>query len=206
MAAFIDNVSSFPTVVFTTLLVFALLYWGLVIAGAADLDSFDFDLDVEADGGTGIALLSWLGMRRVPLSVTLSVAVLVAWMACYLYVDWFEGWVGGVAGELVIGLAALITALPATALAAVPLEPFFKTVLAEKNASLVGKMCRVRSGQVDQESGVGVVIDGTDGDVVQIRSRRGALSRGDDALIISYDPEANAFQVEAKHALETSST
>ena len=47
MADFVTQILAFPTVVYTVVLGFVLLYWLFVIIGAADLDLFDLDGAVD---------------------------------------------------------------------------------------------------------------------------------------------------------------
>ena len=49
MDEFLALALSFPTVVFSTLLLVVLAYWCFVILGALDIDAFDFDADLDPD-------------------------------------------------------------------------------------------------------------------------------------------------------------
>ena len=49
MNEFLAASLSYPTIVFTTLLSFAICYWLLSLVGAVGMDSLDFDADVEVD-------------------------------------------------------------------------------------------------------------------------------------------------------------
>ncbi|MEN7344226.1 MAG: DUF1449 domain-containing protein, partial [Pseudomonadota bacterium] len=46
MNPFYENISSFPTIVFTILLVLTVLFWAGAVLGFVDLDILDFDADV----------------------------------------------------------------------------------------------------------------------------------------------------------------
>jgi hypothetical protein len=113
MTEFFAAALSFPTVVFTVLLLIAGAYWMLVIVGAAGMDVLDFDIDVEigADGaaegaaeaaaegaaegategaghggGGGIvgALMAAIRVKGVPLTIVLSLVVFYGWIITHL--------------------------------------------------------------------------------------------------------------------------
>jgi hypothetical protein len=218
---FVDTITRLPTAIFTVLLVIAMLYWTLVIVVGLDVDALGGGAEGALEAGDGalealdgaegidsaagsegglLAVLSWFGVRRMPLSVTLSVVVLAAWIVSYLGTKLALPALAsllpsGLAVGLV-GFGALVAAMPVTALASIPLEPLFRLHRAESNRDLIGKMCRVRTGTVTEAEGAAVVVDGTAGDVIQVRCRPGQLTRGQLALIVYYDAELNAFQVE----------
>lgn len=70
MAEFCSAALAFPAVLFGAALVVVVCFWLLVLAGATGADSFDSDLDAEAAGVGG-----------VPVAVSASLAVVVAWCA-----------------------------------------------------------------------------------------------------------------------------
>ncbi|MDQ6962418.1 MAG: hypothetical protein Q9M28_07830 [Mariprofundaceae bacterium] len=90
MDVFLINISSFPTAIYTTLLVVVLGYWLLALSGTFDLNTFDvdIDMDIDVDGGVsnlgGIAgLLTTLGLTGVPITIVISLLILNAWITCY---------------------------------------------------------------------------------------------------------------------------
>lgn len=68
MQEFLRAASSFPAVLFGAALIVVICFWLLVLAGAADHHSFDTDLDTDL-----------AGMGGVPVAVSVSVMVVVAW-------------------------------------------------------------------------------------------------------------------------------
>ena len=98
MDDFLRTALSFPTVVFTTALGVVLVYWVVVVLGAIDIDVFGVDVDLElegdvgaegldgdldAEGASGLAsLLAALRLKHAPLTVTLSVIILVSEAGC----------------------------------------------------------------------------------------------------------------------------
>jgi hypothetical protein len=102
----VDVSLQFPTIVFTIALGIALVYWAFVLIGALDIDllggGHDVDLgggghdlgggghdaghdggghDGDADGG---GMWHALGLGHVPLTISVSFVVLVAWCASLL--------------------------------------------------------------------------------------------------------------------------
>jgi len=237
LAAFV----AYPTVVFTTLLGIALVYWVFVILGALDVDMFDADglfdgadgaldgadgaldgaegaldgvdgavegadaLDaVEgADGATG--LLHALKLRRAPITVTFSFIALFGFIFSYLAMAYVAPIVGVALPAWVFGSVVLVGAfllsLPLTSLATKPLEPVFKSVSAKGRRDYVGSVVRVRTGRVDERFGQADLTDGGSHMVIPVRIDTSTLKRGDDALIIDYDSEREAYIVEAYESL-----
>ena len=208
----------FPTVVFTIALGIVLLYWVSVLVGALDLDLFgghDVDVGGGHDAGVGGShdagghdagdhdaegggLWHALGLGDVPITISASVIVLVAWVTSVLImayvVEAFDlpRWLGG----LLLPLAILF-ALPVTALLVRPLRPVFAIKEGKSNADYVGHTCTVTTGHVDNEFGQATVEDGGTVLIVAIRcDATGKLARGDKALIIEFDAGRQSYVVE----------
>jgi len=201
---FLAIATSFPTSVYTVLVLISLVYWMVSVvglagdhgdgdadlgdagdadfgdagdadfgdagdadfgdAGDADVgDVGDSDLgDVGAhghghgshgadahDGGAldGVmGLLTLLRLRNAPLSITLSVLFLSAWVITYFGTLFGLPLVGGVnwlTGS-VLGALALVPAIPLTSLMTMPLGPLFKQQYAPGRRHLVGRVGVVR--------------------------------------------------------------
>jgi hypothetical protein len=145
MAQLLAASLSFPSVVFTALLGVVLLYWLLVVAGAAGVDLFgDGAADgVEAgaieaagkgaaegalgggggdvgDGGLGHGggeggWLEALHLRSAPATVVVSLWVTFSWLACVVASEALASWRGGGAARWAVE-ALLLLAAPAAAL------------------------------------------------------------------------------------------
>jgi len=84
METFMAIVISFPTVLWTGLLVFCLLYWSVALVGLADFDTPEIDPDFPDGGLEGIAgVMASLGLDGVPLSVALTAVALSGWTISY---------------------------------------------------------------------------------------------------------------------------
>lgn len=225
MEVFLHTISSFPTVAYTALMAVVLLYWCMVIFAGLDLDALGGSaegLDGAVDAGTegtfesasegasGFDALHWLTQKRLPISVSASLVILAGWVASYVgsrvLLDPSAEGPAQVALAWAVGAGAFAVGWVVSSAAAPPLSPLFQTHAAEGNRDLVGKTCRVRTATVNESFGTAVVLDGASGDVIQVRYRgeAGALQRGSEALIVSYDPDDNTFLVEPMARLTAS--
>lgn len=137
MAGFLQLAFSFPTVVFTTLLLVMLIYWGLVLVGALGFDALEgasggleakagvLDakaglLDakaglLEAKGGAlegmdGGGLLASLGFGVVPSTVALSILIFWCWAMSMAGSAWLGPTLGGFLPAWGAGLSVLALA------------------------------------------------------------------------------------------------
>ncbi len=202
MDQLLDILFSFPTAILSVLLGLVLLYWGLVLLGALDLDFLDFDADLPEDAMGGDGLFSVLGLTGVPATVAASVLVLWSWLFTALGMEVVKVFVAGgvwyaVLGVVVLGVSLIVGVL-ISALFLRPLQHFFKTPEARRIDTLVGKVCIVRTQRVDEHFGQADFADGGAGLLIQVRARPGnGLSRDDKALIIERDDDKDAFWVRA---------
>src|SRR5438874_1442241 len=122
----------FPTVVFTILLGIVLVYWVFVLLGALDIghghadagggDVGDVGGDAgdagghdggdgghDADGDSGFAIWRGLGLGSVPLTISISIIVLVCWFGSLIVMHYVlpdTAWARGIAlpGLLLVSL------------------------------------------------------------------------------------------------------
>jgi hypothetical protein len=109
---------------------------------------------------------------------------------------------GTLAKVALLVLAPILSLLP-TSIVVRPLARVFTPPVATKHASLVGKLCTIRTGTVTDRFGEALLEDGGAGVVVRVRIDVGdkKLTRGDQAVIVGYDPERQEFQVERMDGL-----
>lgn len=161
---------------------------------------------------------AFFNLRRVPLTVTLSFFALFGWIATFCGMRLLGPLAltvmpSGLFGALLF-LGSLVAAVPMTSLATRPLEGLFKTSEGRKRHELVGAVCEIRSGRVDegfgqatlQDDGAELVID-VRIDTTRLRvavadgsaagaATSGRLKRGDSAIVIDYDEARGAYLVE----------
>ncbi|WP_437669868.1 glycine zipper family protein [Sorangium sp. So ce131] len=164
-----------------------------------------------ADGGTdahGVgSLLAALELHRVPATVTLTLIAAFGWFTSALSALLVEPlWTSSGLPRWALGLAVLLVSLTAalllTSLAVRPLAPLFVTRHAQSKKDLVGRMCVISTGRVDERFGQAVIDEGGASHILDVRSDTpGALRRGDRALLVSWDPNAEVFSVEPLDAL-----
>lgn len=190
MSEFVATVLSFPAVVFTLAVVVVAAFWLCVLVGTVEHDAFDDGADVDA-----------VGLAGVPITVTVSLLVSLAWAL-------------SVAGALLLGRADLPSGLQAVAatgvlvvavgaawsatrLAVRPLRFLFPDEPGPSRHDFVGRTCVVRTGRVDADFGQAEVTAG-DGSsaLVQVR-QAGAdeLGAGSTGLLYAYDDAGEFFWV-----------
>ena len=195
MDAFLSNILSYPTVIFTIFGGFAFLYLLVASVGLAGFD----DIDLEFDGLSG--LMTTLGLKGVPLSIVTGLIALFAWVSCYLIVALFSVGAPGNWFNLVVGTAAipasLLVSVLVTAQVVRPLRPLFQALNASApDKVLLGATATVRSSRVDEKFGEAQLqIDGADL-IVKIRAPvEKNLKKGDKVVLIEHKKEQNLFWV-----------
>ncbi|MFI7634006.1 hypothetical protein [Nonomuraea sp. NPDC049400] len=177
MTEFLDTVLSFPTIIFTFLLVVVIGYWLTVITGL-------FELEDDA---------VWLGLGGVPAGIALSLFIALAWLLCLI-------------GSVLVASGGLLFAVPVAALGGgwlatrgllVPLRRLLPEGDRHSRGDFVGQMCMIRTGAATPDFGQAEVTaaDGSSA-VVQVRTTgKDRLARGDNALIFEYDKDGEFFWV-----------
>jgi hypothetical protein len=178
MDGFVGAALSFPTVLFTPLLIIVIGFWIVVIAGGADPD---------ADGSGD--LLSFAGLGGVPVSVPASLLVVLAWFGSLSGAEFLPGWVALV--------AALIVAWLLTRAAVVLLRRLGPLGTDASRTDFVGRTCVIRTGRVTSTFGQAEVRAG-DGSsaIVQVRQAgNDDLHAGIVAVLYDFDPTGEFFWV-----------
>lgn len=193
MQEFLSAATAFPAVLFGAALAVVVLFWLLVLVGAADHHSFDGDLDTDLAGIGG-----------VPVTVSVSVMVVVGW---------FTGLTGTVlvhrSGTTGFTRAALACAVFAGALLLgwavlrILVRCFRRSFPDEPPPSrqdFLGRVCTVRTGSVSSDFGQAeVTADDGSTAIVQVRLLAPAdgpvLAAGSAGLLYAYDDEGEFFWV-----------
>jgi hypothetical protein len=204
VAEFLSVVSSYPTVVFTVLLGVIFLYWMLAILGAVDIDALDVDIDTDASSVGGITgLMSTLGLKGPPVTVTLSILIGLSWLFSYFcnaYVlvlfpsDLLRYFIGAV-----LSIFCLAVSIPITAQIIKPLKGLFVVHGAKSKHHFIGATCKITSLEVTDLFGQGEIDDGQAGIIASVRAPTpNSLKKGDKAIVISYQPDNNTYEVVAE--------
>ena len=209
MDEFLVNISSFPTVVYTTSLVVVVGLWLLAFVGTFDLDVLDVgvDIDFEVDGDVsdigGVAgLLTTLGLTGVPVTIVISLLLLNAWIICYfvsLLIPTLPQFISLVQVAIDIGIviASFMVSILLTATMIKPLKRLFRNInQAPKSKSLLGSTCRIRSSRADQGFGEAECQHEGASLIVKVRATGDQVfSTGDAVVLIEHDNENEFFNI-----------
>ena len=211
MTPFHQTVTSFPTVVYTVLLIVCALYWVVAVAGIVDLEILDIDMDGDIDAADsdsvqeGIAgLLHRLGLAGVPLTIVITLISIVGWLLCYYSTYFGAKFIPNLLPiKLVVGLvvflAATYIAILVTAQLIKPLRAMFKKLDYDESKHILGQVVIVRSGLVDKNRGEAELNDGGAGLILNIRATGDdTFSKGDEVVVVEYIEETNLYRVVSK--------
>lgn len=217
MAAYLSNILSMPTLIFTVLLAFVLLYWIIAIIGLTEVDAFDHivfhDGSDIASGhvegvGAAAGLLMKVGLNGIPVTIIFSIWVLMSFVCSYIgthYMPAPKGWdiVNFITG-FVIFSAALIAGFFVTVAVLRPIRKvIFKLFPDDGHPKvLVGLPGVVKSQVVNEKFGYGFFHDGGAGLQLNIRTANGELKSGDEVVLIENLTSQNAWRVVSKAEFE----
>ncbi len=207
MDEFLINISSFPTVIYTTALVVVVGYWLLSFTGTFDLDAFDVEVDIDVDSEVseigGVAgLLTTLGLTGVPITIVISLLFLNAWIVCYfasMLVSTLPEFISLIKVVIGIGVAILSFAVSilVTANMIKPLKGLFKKVnQAPKSKSLLGSTCRIRSSRVDHDFGEAECQHDGASLIIKVRTTgKQTFDTGDSVVLIEHNADQDFFSI-----------
>lgn len=167
------------------------------VKGAAEAatDSVGAAKSAMHDAYEGGGVLALLGVGRVPVTMTLSAAVLFSWTYSTLLTLWLKP------GHLLLQLGVLAAAgLGGLLSAAAVLRPFGKALGQARPArrtDALGSICTITSGKVDAGFGTAHIDDGGAGlNVHVVCPRANTLKKGDRALLVEFDAAREVYEVE----------
>jgi hypothetical protein len=204
MDPFYQNISSFPTAIYTFALAICTLYWLLAIIGIVDLelDILEFD-GIESNASTAEALTGVMlrfGLNGVPVTLIISFLSLFGWLTSYYGVHYIspllpQGIFYYIFG-LIILLASFWFALLLTALVVKLLRPFFCKVEQQTSKSLLGKTAIVRTSKVTDSFGEVFLDDGGAGLILKVRAIDDQkFIKGDRVVLLEYVESRNIYRV-----------
>ncbi|HET8797369.1 MAG TPA: hypothetical protein VFO89_06770 [Thermoanaerobaculia bacterium] len=190
MAAFLAAALSYPTVVFTVLLGFFLLYALATLFGAADIEWLDGALGVDGADDSGFeSALDTFGIAGIPVTIIAGVAAIFAWLASFIADRLLPD---SILLDTGILLAAALAGLTISAVAVRPLRGLFQTVDGPHRQQHVGRICEIRSLRVDDHSGIAEI----GGIIAEVRCfRDNTLTIGSKAIVYDYDPGTELYHV-----------
>lgn len=197
MSEFLATVLGFPTLVYSMVLAFCVMYWLLAATGLVDIDGLDMPDAGDAEGLAGI--FAKAGLDRVPLMVVLTLLAFFGWLCTY-FVHLFLlgplwGWLRWLLGAAV-AVGALVPAVLVTALVLRPVRGWLLSMQPAEPASILGKVAVVRSPEVSTSAGSADFHDGGAGLVLQVRCDADArIPRGERVVLLEYIPAEHAYRV-----------
>ncbi|NSY34160.1 DUF1449 domain-containing protein [Pseudoalteromonas sp. JC28] len=199
---FLNTAFTFPTVIFSTLLLIVLLFWLIALLGFADIDILEGDVDIEAEGASSGSFWE-VAFGGVPVSISLSLIIALGWIISIYVQQFFAYLLGNGIFYYLMGtvfmLASLIAALPLTAVIVRPLRRFFESQETTSKQALVGLECVIATSRVSNTFGQArVYIQGTD-QLIEVRSDEdNTFTLGDSALLIEHDTLTHSYTIVAK--------
>lgn len=212
MDRFYQIVCTFPTVIFSVVLLLCIFYWVLAVLGLVEIDALDFDIpDIDGEGvslqndalsnlNVMAGLLVKLGLNGVPFPVVLSFIALLGWAFSFLLVYFIYPLVPGAVLEFLVGFVILVFALYVSALTTAriikPMRPIFKASNQQYQKQILGQTAVVRTGEVTPEFGEATLEDGGAGLIIKVRSfNNETFHRGDKVVLLEHNKVDNTYKV-----------
>jgi hypothetical protein len=205
MTQFLATALTFPTLVYSILLAFCVVYWLIAATGAIDTDAIDGLLATDGDSSepsTAAGMLAKLGLSGVPLMLVLTVLAFTGWVLTYFVHLLLLRHLPD-ALRLIAGVGTVVVALlPGIVITSLLLRPVAKLVnrlRPPEPPTLLGRTGTVISPYVDAQNGRAEIADGGAGLILQVRAQPGLrLSRGDRVVLIEHAPADNSYVVIAE--------
>jgi hypothetical protein len=186
---------------FTILLGMVVLFWLVSLSGALGIDALDADPGPAVDGDFNASdvpgsLLRVVNAGFVPLTVVLSVLILVMWIMS-IALNFYLNPSQSILLASGIILVSFIVGVIATKIITQPLVPLMRRLKQAENAApVIGEIGVVRSIQLDSEYGQ-VEVQRPGGAPALLNARLGpesaALPRGTTVAILSMDPISGVY-------------
>lgn len=212
MNPFYQNIASFPTIVFTFVLLLVVLYWLIAILGFIDIDFLDFDLPdaegaMEINPDTGMSTSNVLGgmmlrygLAGIPVTIIISFITLFGWLICYYAAHFLLGFVPSGFFRFLIGipilLGSLYLAVLITSVIIRPLRPLFQKAQQETVKKVLGQTVVVRTSRVDNDFGEANLEDGGAGLILKVRTKGDQVfAKGDRVVLLERLDGDNIYRV-----------
>jgi len=207
MDPFYQNISSFPTAIYSVLLIVCVFYWAGAVLGIIDIDilNIDTDIDLNADSAHSTpdvlaGLLIKFKLVGVPVVITLSLIILFGWFICYFMAHFLLSGVNHWLLRFLLGIPLLAVSLVAaawvTTYAMKPLRAVFKFSTTEAHKHILGQRAVVRTSRVDEHFGEATMEDGGAGLILKVRSTgEDTFTKGDRVVIFEKLDDTNTYRV-----------
>jgi hypothetical protein len=216
---FLDIATSFPTAVYSVLMIVVVAHWLLSALGILEVDTVDgllpdgFGGDAahaahgapdtgthHHDGHGEGGLLMKFGLHGVPVMVIVTIIAIVGWLFTYfadLYVlRTLSLGPFALLADVAVIFGGLLLAIPIGRLVLTPVRRLLRRYEPVTQRPLLGRYAEVRSPEITQTHGTAWVEDGGAGLVLQVRADTpGLFVRGDRVVLIEYLEGQNAYRV-----------
>lgn len=187
-----------PTLIASVLLLLCSLYWILVILGAFDVDVLHLDVHLDADMDSSLTGLGFLGLKflnigEIPVMIWASCFSLCLWMLSMLFNRAINP-SDTQAVLLALGRDMVISAA-LTKVLTNPLRGHFVPDEPHPAEKMIGRTCVIATSQVDDVSGRAEFPTEGAPLLLNVRTRKGTLHKGELAEIIDFDPEKRVYLV-----------
>ncbi len=212
MDPFYQNISSFPTIVYTFCLALCVLYWLVAVLGLIDIGVLDFvipsvdegfELDATQPYSNAEALAGLMlkhGLYGVPVTVIISFLSLFGWLLSFYMVHFSfgiipEGFLQIIAGIVVLIISFYVSVLMTSVLTGM-LRPLFRKAQQETTKLVLGQTAIVRTSRVDRVFGEALLEDGGAGLILKVRSSGDeTFIKGDKVILLEYLENENTYRV-----------
>lgn len=215
MDVFLRVVTSFPTVVYSVLLLVMLVHWLMTMLGVLEIDAIDGLLpdEIGLDGGDGAhhgglgGLLLKFGLHGIPVMVVFTIIAIVGWSFCFFVELHVLGTMPDGVATTLLGVATMIGGLllsiPVARIVLAPVRRLMRRYEPVTQRPLLGRYAEVRSPEITQTHGTAWVEDGGAGLILQVRADLpGRFVRGDRVVLIEYLDAQNAYRVTSTEEFE----
>jgi hypothetical protein len=191
-----EEATQWPTLGFTVLLAFFLVWWllSLVVSG---LDGTEIDADGDGASDDLFGRIGhFIGIGSLPFSLGLTVLAFVAWSTSLLLsLLPFAAKAGvGIGFSIGIGVVALIVGVLCTRRVAMAFAPVFDFHGGPHREDAKGAKVKIRTQHVNETFGEAEVLSGPRiHSIVRVRAKAGLYQRGDIAMIVDYQADADTF-------------
>lgn len=224
MMEFIHECTNLVNLPFTILAVLVCLYWIFVILGVVGFDAFDIDLDTDWDadfdtdldmdgsydadaGGEtsfSVGVLKFFHLGEAPLMLILSVFIIAMWASSVLANHYLNNETSWMMAALLFGPNVIIS-LIISKLILLPIVPIFRLMSSGEatRMKIVGKTCLITTEEVSEKFGQAEIAQDGPPIVINVRVKKGDfVTKGDVAIVYSYDESDNTYQVKPVYAEE----
>ncbi|MBT6278169.1 MAG: DUF1449 domain-containing protein [Chromatiales bacterium] len=205
LGVFYQNITSFPTILFTIVLVLCALFWLIACFGVLDIDFLDLNAGELSDVSPNALsmLLVHTGLTGVPVPVILTLVSLVGWVISYVLVYFLYPLIGDSLLQYLVGLpilgAALYSGVITTEVVIRPLRKVFRPANQVSVLDVIGQTAIVRTSVVTSTFGEAFLHDGGAGLILKVRATSNAKhTKGDRIVLLEYNESTNHYRVVAE--------